>query len=107
PSICAWRGCAPPAATRISSLAPVGIAAGRAHTCAFAADKELRCWGWGASGQLGQAPGTERVIAPPAVTALGGPGRGECVYAVAAGASHTCVGATISASVLCFGLNGD
>ena len=96
-----------PAATRVSSLQPVGIAAGRAHTCAFAADKELRCWGWGASGQLGQAPGNDMVITSPAVTDLGGPGGGDGVYAVAAGASHTCVGATISASVLCFGLNGD
>ena len=96
-----------PAVTRIASLEPVAIAAGRAHTCAFGADKELRCWGSGASGQLGQSPGSDMVITSPTITDLGGPEGGDGVYAVAAGASHTCVGATISASVLCFGLNGD
>jgi alpha-tubulin suppressor-like RCC1 family protein len=96
-----------PAAARISSLEPVGIAAGQAHTCAFAADKALRCWGWGASGQLGQDPGNDMVVTVPTLTDLGGPTGGQGVYAVAAGASHTCVGATISASVLCFGLNID
>ena len=29
------------------------IAAGGAHTCAIAADRQLRCWGGGAAGQLG------------------------------------------------------
>jgi alpha-tubulin suppressor-like RCC1 family protein len=96
-----------PAASRISSLQPTGIAAGQAHTCAFPADKQLRCWGWGASGQLGQEPGNDMVVTVPTVTDLGGPSGGQGVYAVAAGASHTCVGATISASVLCFGLNID
>jgi len=96
-----------PTATRIAALAPVGIAAGRAHTCAYGADKELRCWGWGAAGQLGQPPGSDMVITSPTITDLGGPEGGDGVYAVAAGASHTCVGATISASVLCFGLNSD
>ncbi len=96
-----------PAVTRIGSLQPVGIAAGRAHTCAFGADKELHCWGSGAAGQLGQPPGSDMVITSPTITDLGGPEGGDGVYAVAAGASHTCVGATISASVLCFGLNGD
>jgi alpha-tubulin suppressor-like RCC1 family protein len=96
-----------PAVARIATLQPVAIAAGRAHTCAFGADKELRCWGSGASGQLGQPPGNDMVITSPTITDLGGPEGGDGVYAVAAGASHTCVGATISASVLCFGLNGD
>ena len=61
---------------------PVGIAAGRAHTCAFGADKELRCWGSGASGQLGQPPGSDMVITSPTVTDLGGPEGGDGVYAV-------------------------
>lgn len=95
-------------ATRISSLAPTGIAAGARHTCAFpAVDKQLRCWGWGASGQLGQPAGFDMVVTVPTATDLSPPEGGDGVFAVAAGASHTCVGATISASVLCFGLNVD
>ncbi|HXU05604.1 MAG TPA: RCC1 repeat-containing protein [Polyangia bacterium] len=96
-----------PAPTRISSFAPIGIAADRAHTCAFAADRELRCWGSGASGQLGEPAGMDMVVTAPAITDLGGPEGGDGVFAVAAGAAHTCVGATISASILCFGLNSD
>ena len=96
-----------PAPTRVSSLQPIGIAAGQAHTCAFAADRQLRCWGAGAAGQLGQPPGMDMVITSPTVTDLGGLAGGDGVYAVAAGAAHTCVGATISASLLCFGLNSD
>ena len=41
---------------------------------------------------------------PPMVPLFDG---GDGAFAVAAGAAHTCVGATISASVLCFGLNVD
>jgi alpha-tubulin suppressor-like RCC1 family protein len=94
-------------ATRISSLEPTGIAAGARHTCAFPADKQLRCWGWGASGQLGQPAGFDMVVTVPTATDLSPPEGGDGVFAVVAGASHTCVGATISASVLCFGLNVD
>jgi alpha-tubulin suppressor-like RCC1 family protein len=98
-----------PAVTRIPSLSvqPVEIAAGSAHTCAFAADKQLRCWGWGASGQLGVNPGFDMVVTTPTETDLFPPEGGDGVFAVAAGAAHTCVGAMISASVLCFGLDAD
>ena len=94
-------------ATRIPSLAPEGIAAGAEHTCAFAADGELRCWGSGSSGQLGLDPGGDGVITIPALKDLGGPDGGDGVFAVAAGSWHTCVAATISASLICFGLNTD
>jgi alpha-tubulin suppressor-like RCC1 family protein len=93
-------------ATRISSFAPDTIAAGAEHTCAFvAADGQLRCWGAGAAGQLGIAPGPEGVITIPTISDLSPPQGGDGVLAVAAGASHTCVAATISTSVLCFGLD--
>jgi alpha-tubulin suppressor-like RCC1 family protein len=96
-----------PAVTRIPSLQPIGIAAGGAHTCAFAADKQLRCWGSGASGQLGVNPGFDMVVTTPMEIHLVRPEGGDGVFAVAAGAAHTCVGAMISASVLCFGLDAD
>jgi len=94
-------------ATRISSLAPEGIAAGTAHTCAFAASHQLYCWGAGSSGQLGLDPGGDGVVTVPTMKDLSPPDGGDDVFAVAAGAWHTCVAATISASVLCFGLDTD
>ena len=47
------------------------------------------------------------VVTVPTTTDLFPPEGGDGVFAVAAGGAHTCVGATISASVLCFGLNVD
>jgi alpha-tubulin suppressor-like RCC1 family protein len=95
-----------PEATRISALEATGLAAGARHTCAYpAADRELRCWGSGGLGQLALYPGVDGVITVPTVADLAPPAGGDGLFAVAAGASHTCVGATISASVLCFGLN--
>jgi alpha-tubulin suppressor-like RCC1 family protein len=47
------------------------------------------------------------VVTVPTATDLSPPEGGGGVFAVAAGAAHTCVAATISASVLCFGLNVD
>jgi alpha-tubulin suppressor-like RCC1 family protein len=47
------------------------------------------------------------VVTVPTVTDLVPPDGNDGVFAVAAGTSHTCVGATISASLLCFGLNVD
>ena len=87
---------------------PIGIAAGGAHTCAFAADKAAALLGLGRLRPARAATRASTWSSPSRpITDLGGPEGGDGVFAVAAGASHTCVGATISASVLCFGLNGD
>jgi alpha-tubulin suppressor-like RCC1 family protein len=96
-----------PAPARVSSLQLSGLAAGAAHTCAIGADRQLRCWGWGAAGQLGQEAGIDMVITVPTATDLVPPEGGDGVFAVAGGAEHTCVGATVSVSVLCFGRNVD
>ena len=98
-----------PTATRISSLAADrDRRRPRAHLRLRGRTRQLRCWGWGASGQLGQTAGHDMVVTvadrhrprrrPRAATA--------CSRSRPA-PSHTCVGATISASVLCFGLNAD
>jgi alpha-tubulin suppressor-like RCC1 family protein len=89
----------------VSQLQAIGLAAGGAHTCATAADEQLRCWGRGDSGQLLAAPGGDGVITTPRMVDLVAPAGGDGVFAIAAGAAHTCVAATVSASVLCFGLN--
>jgi alpha-tubulin suppressor-like RCC1 family protein len=91
----------------VSQLQATVLAAGGAHTCATARDEQLRCWGRGDSGQLLTDPGTDGVIATPALVDLVAPAGGDGVFAIAAGAAHTCVAATISASLLCFGRNGD
>jgi alpha-tubulin suppressor-like RCC1 family protein len=96
-----------PAPARLPALQPTIIAAGSAHTCAVQADRQLRCWGSGAAGQLGLNPGLDMVITTPTLRDLAPPEGGDGVFAVAAGAQHTCVAATISTSVLCFGLDAD
>jgi hypothetical protein len=84
------------------SVGPVDLGAGRTataisagsngfHTCAILDDDTVRCWGWGASGQLGYAddetigddetPGTLKTVDL-------GPGR--TAGALAVGDSHTC-----------------
>ena len=87
-----WRRRSPPAAP---------------HTCAFAATRQLCCWGCGGSGQLGRPTRQSTWSSRPDGRGLGGPEGGDGVYAVAAGARTPASGATISASVLCFGANGD
>ncbi|MGB7587798.1 MAG: Ig-like domain-containing protein [Solirubrobacterales bacterium] len=81
----------------------VEIAAGEAHTCALLDDGTVRCWGKGASGQLGygntenigdnETPGS---VAPVYLA-------GESAVAIAAGASHTCALMT-TGTVRCWGL---
>jgi alpha-tubulin suppressor-like RCC1 family protein len=59
------------------------ISAGRYHTCALSATREVLCWGSNASGQLGSAAGAQALRA--ARTGL------TDVGAVAAGGRRTCV----------------
>ena len=85
----------------------VAIAAGDFHTCAILDDGSMRCWGFGASGQLGYGgtasigdnePASAGVVALPA---------GRAARAVAGGAGHTCA-ILDDGSVRCwgFGANG-
>jgi len=84
------------------------IAAGDFHTCAILDDGSMRCWGFGASGQLGnggtgnvgdgESPATAGIVQLPA---------GRSARAVAGGAGHTCA-ILDDGSVSCwgFGANG-
>jgi alpha-tubulin suppressor-like RCC1 family protein len=47
------------------------------------------------------------VITTPRALDLAPPAGGDGVFAIATGAAHTCVAATISASLFCFGRNSD
>ena len=72
--------------------AVVAVAAGNAHTCAILAGGSVRCFGNGASGQLGY--GNASSIGDDETPAAAGPvliGAGRTAVAIAAGDFHTCV----------------
>ena len=88
----------PTPAAIVSGLSgAIAIAAGSDHTCAIVAGGEVRCWGWNASGQLGDGTYTNRPVPVP-VSGLSG------ATAIAAGRNHTC--AVVSGgAVRCWGNN--
>ncbi len=85
------------------------IAAGALHTCAILDDGSVRCWGYGANGQLGYA-NTSNVGDTPATTPdKVGPvdlGAGRTAVAISAGGAHTCA-ILDDGSVRCWGYGGD
>jgi alpha-tubulin suppressor-like RCC1 family protein len=90
------------------SVTPVGvyglasgvtmIDAGDDHTCAVMVQGGVRCWGYNASGQLGDSTSVSRSV-PVGVKGLSGE-----VMAVATGWGHTCA-LLIDGSPLCWGSN--
>ncbi|MDQ6779106.1 MAG: hypothetical protein M3071_23430 [Actinomycetota bacterium] len=85
------------------------ISAGGAHTCAILDDGSVRCWGYGATGQLGYGSTSNVGDGPPDPTvASAGPvdlGPGRTAKAITAGAAHTCA-ILDNGSVLCWGFGG-
>ena len=83
------------AANELPSTLPSGIytgalvtdvAAGDSHTCALSSDGQLRCWGLGDSGQLGDGNFANQATPPASGVDLDG----VTAYRIAAGAAHTC-----------------
>ena len=79
------------------------VSGGDFHTCALLEDSAVRCWGFGANGQLGYASGA--MIGDDETPAVVGPvdlGTGRTATAISAGGAETCAGLD-DASVRCWG----
>lgn len=87
-------------AAEATGPAALTISVGGLHACAIVNGPELRCWGEGGSGRLGNGSNLDRGTPVPPV-ALDKP-----IQQVSAGGSHTCV-LTVAGGVICFGWNGD
>lgn len=77
----------------------LAVSAAGFHSCALMTGGALKCWGYNASGQLGDGTKTDRA-APAPVLGLSGP-----VAAVATGDGHTCA-LMAAGGVSCWGENG-
>ncbi len=85
----------------------VAISAGGAHTCAILDDASVRCWGFGASGQLGYG-NTSNVGDTPSTTPdkVGPVIVGGRAVSISAGDAHTCA-VLGDGSVRCWGYGAD
>jgi len=85
----------------------VAISAGDAHTCALLDDANVRCWGYGANGQLGHG-GAGNIGDNEQPTAIGtvSLGSGRTAVALTAGDFHTCA-VLDDGNVRCWGYGGN
>ena len=76
----------------------VAISSGHEHTCAILDNGDVRCWGRGDRGQLGNG-GTSSINSPTLTSSLG---TGRTAVAISSGESHTCA-ILDNGSVSCWG----
>jgi alpha-tubulin suppressor-like RCC1 family protein len=80
------------------STGVVSVAAGSSHTCAVGNEGDVRCWGQGAYGKLGNGSDTSSLLPVP-VTGL------DDVSALALGQDHSCAFIASSLDIFCWGYN--
>ncbi|HWI06146.1 MAG TPA: hypothetical protein VNT54_01365 [Solirubrobacteraceae bacterium] len=94
-------------ASQPGSAAAAQLDVGRHHSCAVLAGGQLRCWGYGAQGQLGYA--STATIGDDEMPGSTGPvdlGEGRTATAISAGDFHTCA-LLDDGSVRCWGYGAD
>jgi alpha-tubulin suppressor-like RCC1 family protein len=96
----------PVTAVQVSGITTaLGVSAGGMHACAVITSTEVRCWGNGGDGQLGNGFGPLANSASPVVVVSAfGPGNLSGAVSIAAGRVATCV-ALASGGVACWGRN--
>lgn len=87
----------------LSGQTVTAVAAGEAHTCVIASAK-VYCWGYNASGQVGNNSTTTIITVPVAVTSLPW-STGSALSSLTAGQYHTCVIA--AGKAYCWGEGGN
>jgi alpha-tubulin suppressor-like RCC1 family protein len=92
-----------PAAGDVSTGGKVlQVAAGGNHTCVLLATGDVKCWGYGANGQLGNGSSSNVSTPPASPVSLGG----SSAMQIAAGTNHTCA-LLDSGNAWCWGLGTD
>jgi alpha-tubulin suppressor-like RCC1 family protein len=84
-----------------SGRTATAIAAGYQHTCAILDNASIKCWGYGADGQLGRGERKGELEPKPDPIDLGS---GRNAKAIVTGNSHNCV-MLDNSSIKCWGLN--
>ncbi len=90
------------------------LVTGAAHRCALVTNGEVRCWGSGGSGQLGDYRRTDSASPVAVINRSGLRGNLSGVIALAAGSNHTCAlqevgtgGGQAQRVVVCWGSNSN
>jgi alpha-tubulin suppressor-like RCC1 family protein len=83
----------------------VQLVAGNAHTCALLVGGTVRCWGWGAQGQLGYG-NTQDIGDDELPSTAGDVPVGAAVVQIAADGNHTCA-LLDSGQLRCWGNGGE
>ena len=84
----------------------IAITAGGKHTCAILAGGGVKCWGWGANGQLGYDSTDDKGDAAGEMAGLGTVNLNASAISVTARDHHTCA-TLVGGGVKCWGRGAD